>query len=186
MTIRLPFLTQRLLLRAFQPSDAPVFAEYRSDPEVAKYQGWSAPYPLEKAEEFIASLQDANPGDAGEWYQIAITTQPNGKMIGDCAFKITAGDHRQAEIGITLARQHHGRGYATEAVDCLVDHLFIDMNLHRVFANIDPDNITSAAVLKRLGFRHEGSMVESLWIKDEYRGEDWYAVLRREWLLKDK
>ena len=42
-------LTRRLLIRRFIPSDAPSFARYRSIPEVARYQSWDAPYPLEQA-----------------------------------------------------------------------------------------------------------------------------------------
>ena len=44
--------TDRLKLRPFQMSDLDPFVAYRSDPEVARYQGWDAPYPVEKSRRF--------------------------------------------------------------------------------------------------------------------------------------
>ena len=39
--------TSRLVLRRFAPGDEAAFAAYRSDPEVARYQSWEAPFSLE-------------------------------------------------------------------------------------------------------------------------------------------
>ncbi|MCA9310367.1 MAG: GNAT family N-acetyltransferase, partial [Phycisphaerales bacterium] len=49
--------TSRLLIRPMVMADAPALAEYRSDPEVARYQGWEAPYPLHAAEALIATME---------------------------------------------------------------------------------------------------------------------------------
>lgn len=50
--------TPRLILRPFQDSDLEPFVAYRSDPEVARYQGWEAPYSVESAMEFIYAFRD--------------------------------------------------------------------------------------------------------------------------------
>lgn len=172
----------RLVLRPFAKADVAVFAAYRSDPEIAHYQGWDAPYSLEQAARFVDEMAAAVPGTPGEWYQVAIEIQATGEMIGDIAFKLMERyDTRQAEIGITLAPAYHGRGYASEAVECLLDYLFGESGVHRVFANIDPRNNASTRVLERLGFRHEGRFIESLWFKGAWANEDWYAMLAREW-----
>lgn len=173
--------TPRLILRTFEARDAQPFAEYRSDPEVAKYQGWQAPYSLEQAQTLVAEMQAAISGQPGQWYQIAIEVKADRQMIGDCAFKILGEDARQAEVGVTLARPFQGRGYAHEALTCLLDYLFGVLKLHRVRANCDPANQASAHSLQRLHFRHEGRWVESLWFKGAWADEDWYALLDREW-----
>lgn len=54
-----PVRTRRLCLRRFRDTDAGAFAAYRSYPEVAKYQGWDAPYPLDRAETFIREMATA-------------------------------------------------------------------------------------------------------------------------------
>jgi len=179
----LPLETPRLILRRLAPADAPALSAYRSDPEVARYQGWQAPYSLEQAHELIAEMQSITPGEPGCWLQIAFALKTTGELIGDCAFKRLIGDPRQAELGITLAQAYQGQGYAAEGLTCLINHLFDTFNLHRLCANIDPQNAASANLLRRLGFRHEATHIESLWLNGAYMDEAWYAILRREWLL---
>ena len=179
MNVRLE--TPRLLLRPFEEKDIEPFSRYRSDPEVAKYQGWQVPYSLEQAARFVQDMKSGTPGLPGQWYQFALELKASGEMIGDCAFKRLAEDARQAEIGFTLARSFQGQGYAHEAVARLLDYLFGDLMLHRVRANIDPLNAASQRLLERLGMRLEGQLLESLWYKGYWADEAWYAILRREW-----
>ncbi len=173
--------TPRLILRPFRERDVQPFARYRSDPEVARYQGWEAPFNPEKAARFVRGMMSRAPGEPGQWYQVAFELKSTGEMIGDCAFHRLAEDPYQAEIGFTLARPFQGQGYATEAVERLLAYLFGELELHRVRANCDPQNGASARLLQRVGMRHEGRCVESLWFKGRWADEDWYAILRREW-----
>ncbi len=180
-TMSLPLETPRLILRPFEDRDIEPFSRYRSDPEVARYQGWEAPYSLEQAARFVDGMKSIRPGIPGQWYQIAIEHRHSRELLGDCAFLILLEDQRQAEIGFTLARASQSQGYASEAVARLLDYLFADFNLHRVRANCDPENTASSRLLERLDMRHEGHFIESLWLKGRWCDEDWYAILRREW-----
>ncbi len=182
----LRFETSRLILRPFEDRDAQPFSVYRSDPEVARYQGWEAPYSLEQAAAFVEEMKAAHPGLPGRWYQLAMERKCSGETIGDCAFTILLEDPRQAEVAFTLARAYQGQGYATEALTRLLGYLFTELELHRVRANIDPDNRASARLLERVGMRHEGRFIDSLWLKGRYWSEDWYAILRGEWSLTEK
>lgn len=173
--------TARLLLRPFIPSDATTFAAYRSDPEVARHQGWEAPFSVEQAEAFIAGLEQVVPGTPGAWYQLAICLRDTGEQTGDCAFRVLADEPEQGEIGFTLARAHQGHGYVTEAVGSLLGYLFGTLRLHRVHAICDVENPASARVLERLGFRREGQGLENTWFKGHWSSEYLYAILDREW-----
>jgi len=176
--------TERLILRPFEERDIRPFSAYRSDPEVARYQGWEAPFSLDRASRFVHEMMARTPGEPGLWYQVALELKEGGGLIGDCAFQRLAEDRAQAEIGFTLSRPYHGHGYAFEAVGRLLDHLFADMRLHRVRANCDPANLASSTLLKRLGMRCEGLFVESLWWKGSWADEQWYAILDREWAAR--
>jgi RimJ/RimL family protein N-acetyltransferase len=176
--------TPRLLLRPFQDSDLEPFAAYRSDPEVARYQGWDAPYSLDQAAEFIAGMKRAQPATGSEWYQFAIEHRPGAGLIGDCAFHLLAGDPHQAEIGITLARPYQRQGCAAEAITRLLDYLFRDLDLHRVVASCDVDNLASARLLERVGMRREGHFIENIWFKGAWGSEYLYALLQRDWMLR--
>ena len=177
----LPFLTTRLRLRAFQDSDLETFIVYRSDPEVARYQGWDAPYDRALAIAFVAEMQRKQPGAPGEWYQIALELVSSGEMIGDCAFHILPEDARQAEIGFTLSRAQQHHGYAVEAVACLLDYLFGELDLHRIRAICDVENLASAKTLERIGLRREAHFIENIWFKGKWGSEYEYAILQREW-----
>ncbi len=176
-----PIETRRLRLRVFEDRDIQPFAGYRSDPDVARYQGWEAPFSLEQATHFIDGMKGQIQGEPGEWRQIAIERKAGGELIGDCAFVRLGEDPRQAEIAFTLARPFQGQGYAAEAVSALLDYLFGELGLHRVRANCDPRNGGSIHLLTRLGMRHEGCFVKSLWFKGGWVDEDWYAILKDEW-----
>ena len=126
-------------------------------------------------------MKTETPGEPGHWYQLAIVSKTTAEMLGDIAFKRLESDHAQAEIGFTLSRHAQGKGYALEAVLRLFEYLFMDLGLHRVFANCDPENLSSARLMQHAGMRHEGRFIESLWYKGRWASEDWYAILRREW-----
>jgi aminoglycoside 6'-N-acetyltransferase len=129
--------TERLVLRRFRPQDLDAFVAYRSDPQVARYQGWEAPYPADQAHQFLQQLQDSHPDTPGEWFQFAVAPRHTDRLIGDCAAHVRADDPRQAEIGFTLATEHQGHGYATEAVRRLLHYLLIERDKHRVSATCD-------------------------------------------------
>lgn len=167
------FETQRLAVRCFQAQDGPAFAEYRSDPEVARFQSWDTPLPLEQAMAAIERYRTRDPAAEG-WFQYAIDL--DGVLIGD----IGVGTHEnlmQAEIGFTLAPRYQGHGYATEAVGRLIQYLFEDRGLHRLSAGCDGRNHASARLLERLGFQREGMQRQHTWIKGEWTDELLFGFL---------
>lgn len=173
--------TKRLLLRSFQDLDLDSFVAYRSDPMVARYQGWDAPYSRTQATAFIEEMQRKQPATPGEWYQLAIVLKISSELVGDCAFHILSKETDQAEIGFTLARQHQGCGYATEALTRLLDYLFGEIGLRRITATCDVENFSSSRLLERLGMRREGHFIENIWFKGRWGSEYSYALLKREW-----
>jgi len=161
----LPVTTARLLLRRFLPQDAEPFAAYRSDPDVARYQGWSAPYPVADARQLIAEVSTMDGPRPGAWIQIAI--ERDGALAGDVAVGLDA-TAAIATIGYTLAPAHQGQGLAREAAGAVVDRLFDVTGVHRVEASLDPRNIASARLVESLGFELEGVAREA-----ERDGDGW-------------
>ncbi len=171
----MPIVTERLVLRRFRPSDARTLAAYRSDPAIARYQSWDAPYPLERAEAAVAVMAAAQPDRPG-WFQYAIERTADGTHIGDVGVCLH-DNRRQADIGYTLAAEHHGHGYATEAVRAVVHHLLRDRGLHKVSAECDARNTPSARVLERVGFVREGLRRSHTWCKGEWTDDLLYGLL---------
>lgn len=176
-------LTPRLVLRRFVRSDAAALARYRSDPDVARYQSWDAPFELAQAEALVEWLDAHHPDEPGEWFQIAIAERrAPDRLVGDCAFRPMADEPRVAAIGYSLSREVQGRGYASEAVGELMRYLFEDRGKHRLMADCDARNEPSWRLLDRLGFTREGVLRECFADGEGgWADELLYGLLEREW-----
>jgi len=172
--------TERLVLRRFRQSDAATLAAYRSDPSVARYQSWDAPYGLDQAELAVLALAAGSPDERG-WFQYAIERTADRVHIGDVGVNLHE-NRRQAGIGFTLARPHQGQGYASEAVCAVLDHLFRIRGLHKVAAECDARNTASARLLERVGFTLEGRLRSHTWLKNQWTDDLLYGLLDAEWL----
>jgi RimJ/RimL family protein N-acetyltransferase len=170
----------RLTLRRLRRDDLPALCAYRSLPEVARYQSWESFGP-EEAARLIDGQSGLEPGVPGTWFQLAIVVTATGLVAGDCGLHCRQEDPRQMEIGITLAPAHQERGYATEAVECLLGFVFGKLGKHRVTAVTDAENRPAAALFGRLGFRREAHFVENVWFKGGWGSEFVFALLRRDW-----
>ena len=179
MVLRLE--ASRLVLRPFQESDLDAFLAYRNDPEVARYQSWDVPYSRTSGIQFIEYMQMASPGQRGEWYQLVLELKSSHTVIGDVAFCPTLYDERQTIMGYSLSRLFWRQGYAFEAVSTLLVYLFQQLNMHRIVAECDVENIASWKLLEKLGFRREAHLIENVYFKGKYGSEYHYAMLRREW-----
>lgn len=171
--------TDRLVLRPLRASDAEGLFAYRGDPEVARFQSWE-PQSLDEMHALIAAEQGRGSDEPG-WSQLAIAEAATGVLLGDIGIHILESDPRQVELGFTLAPHAQRRGYATEAVRAVLHELFVRLGKHRVVASTDPRNARSIALLRRLGFRQEAHLVESLWFKGAWADDLIFALLRREW-----
>jgi RimJ/RimL family protein N-acetyltransferase len=171
--------TDRLVLRRFRPGDAETLAAYRSKPAVAIYQSWRAPYSVERARYAIETMAAADPEQPG-WFQYAVELGDGHAHIGDVGVNLN-DNLRQAEIGYTIAPERQGRGYATEAVRAVLEHLFRVRGLHKVSAECDARNVASARVLERLGFTREGLRREHTWIKGEWTDDLLYGLLETDY-----
>jgi RimJ/RimL family protein N-acetyltransferase len=152
---------------------------YRSNPEVLQYQSWQ-PQSLEEVQSFISSMMMRELNTPG-WYQLGIELRGDDVLIGDCGIHVLETDSRIVEIAITIAPDFQAKGYATEALNAILDLLFVRLNKHRVFASVDPRNLGSMALMERIGLRKEGHFVQSLWFKDCWADDVIFAMLASEW-----
>jgi RimJ/RimL family protein N-acetyltransferase len=171
--------SERLLLRRLDAGDADALAAYRSDPEIARYQSWDTPFSVDDARSLISDFAGADL-DCPGWFQWAVERVHEPGIVGDVGVNLL-DDGKQAEIGYTIAPAFQGRGYATEAIARMVEHLLVDRRLHRVSAECDTRNEASVRLLERVGFRREGHRRSSTWSKSEWSDDYLYALLSHEW-----
>ena len=85
------------------------------------------------------------------------------------------------EIGYALIPSERRKGYCTEAVRIIVDYLFLSRELRRIQAQTDPRNIASQKVLEKAGFKKEGTLRKSYFLRGEWADGLIYSILLEEW-----
>lgn len=171
--------TERLIIRLAEPEDAEAIFSYRSDFIENKYQGWF-PESAEEVRDYIQNMP-ATLDVADICFQFSIISVDENLLIGDMGIRFTNHGMMEAEIGCTLHKSYQGKGYATEALNAMVDYLFVNLKKHRVVASIDPRNIASIELIERLEFRKEAHFKESYYLRGEWVDDVVYGMLRCEW-----
>jgi len=95
--------------------------------------------------------------------------------------EIVRGGFQSAYLGYYAFVPFAGRGLMAEGLGLVVRHAFRRMGLHRLEANIQPENRASIALVERLGFRKEGYSPRYLKIGGRWRDHERWAVLKEGW-----
>jgi RimJ/RimL family protein N-acetyltransferase len=139
--------TKRLALRAPRLEDAKTVTALANDRRIAENTARIPhPYKIADAESFIAGA-NKNSSDA-----VFLITHGRA-IIGACG--ITATED-QAELGYWLGVAHWGKGYATEALQAVIDYAFTDLEHSALNAGARVTNPASRRVLEKCGFQWTG------------------------------
>ena len=95
--------------------------------------------------------------------------------------EIVGGAFQSAYLGYYAFDPHAGQGLMREALAQVVTYAFRRMKLHRLEANIQPRNIRSKALVKKLGFHREGFSRRYLKIAGRWRDHERWAILSEDW-----
>jgi [ribosomal protein S5]-alanine N-acetyltransferase len=99
--------------------------------------------------------------------------------------EIVRGNFRSAYLGYFAFEPFAGRGYMREGLRLVLRHAFGAQRLHRIEANIQPDNVRSAKLVEGIGFRREGFSPRYLKIRGRWRDHDRWAILAEEFLARE-
>lgn len=177
--LTLPLRTQRLELRALTEADLEDHQRMFSQPSVVRYL-YDEVMDRAMAEAHLAKrLRPVLPTTDGAWMNLAATR--DGVYLGEMGLGLHSASNKQYEIGYVFLPSVAGNGYATEAAAALLDLAFTQLQAHRVMGRLDARNARSAALLVRLGMRHEATFRENEWVKGEWTDEAVYAMTVNEW-----
>lgn len=155
--------TRRLILRPPRPDDAPQVVALLNDWEVIK-QTAALPCPFTEADAAAWIAADAAQMVADRIVlRRLITRADDGTPLGAIDLFERGGE---PQVAYWIGRAHWSQGFATEAAAPFVAHVFATTALPRLRAGIFVENVASARVLEKLGFRAE----EEHDIDTEYRG----------------
>lgn len=186
MTPLASLATPRLLLRASDPAFAEAAAAfYRRNREA--HARWNPPRPEAmfsvegQRERLTEAAAAAGVGTQIGWWLFA-TDEPT-VALGQVHFsQIARRAFCNGMLGYAIDAAHEGRGLMREALQAtLADAFSPHVNLHRVQANVRPENTRSLALLDRLGFEREGLAREYLYIDGAWRDHVMTALRNPNW-----
>lgn len=164
---------RRICLRAPRARDREAFLELVRASRTL-HRPWVQP--PDTAEKYAAFLRRArSPRTAA----LLAWSRENDALIGVFVLsEIVRGLFQSAYLGTYGHAAYSGRGLMTEALGLTIRYAFDDLQLHRVEANIQPDNVRSIALFRRCGFRREGYSPRYLKIRGRWRDHERWALLR--------
>jgi ribosomal-protein-alanine N-acetyltransferase len=110
-----------------------------------------------------------------------ICDRASGRIAGVINLNcIVRGFFHSAYLGYCVGSPFARQGYMTEGIKAVTRYAFTEMGLHRVEANIQPNNGASIALVKRCGFRLEGFSPRYLKIAGAWRDHERWALLADE------
>jgi ribosomal-protein-alanine N-acetyltransferase len=95
--------------------------------------------------------------------------------------EIVRGAFQSAFLSYAAVSGYEGQGLMSDGLQLLLERAFVDLELHRLEANIQPGNGPSLAFVRRAGFICEGSSRAYLKLGGEWRDHEHWVMLAEEW-----
>ena len=157
-------------LRLAERADLPMLAAWFTDPA---FVGEFAPSEQKSLSELERDFE-AQPDE--RWYVIQTK---DATPIGYIAHGTATGG---CWIGYKLTPVARHKGYGNDAIQVIVDHLFLDTDIDRIQAETHPANlVASQRVLENVGFSREGLIWRSFFSRGVWRDTAMYSLRREEW-----
>lgn len=102
----------------------------------------------------------------------------SNNLIGACGYHTWYPQHERAEIGYHLAEGYRGIGLMSEAMPDILKFGFTEMELNRIEAQIEPHNLQSIRLIRKMGFRFEGYLRQNFKSGQKFEDSCLYARLR--------
>ena len=87
--------------------------------------------------------------------------------------------HKRAGVGILIIESEQHKGFASEAIELLINYSFNHLNLHQLFANITADNTKSLELFKKLNFKKIGVKKEWIFYNGDFKDEILFQLINK-------
>ena len=162
-------------LRALEPEDLDFLFSSENNEAFWEISGTQIPYSKHILQIYIENAhQDIY--EAKQYRFVICNTQniPVG-MIDLFDFN---PQHKRIGVGILIIPEYHGKGYASEALEMIVDYAFTYLNVHQIFANITANNSKSIALFKKFNFKKVGIKKDWIYADSCYKDEILYQLIK--------
>lgn len=168
--------TARLQLRKLTIEDAKAITALCNNPKIA-YQTYNLPYPYK--EEFVSErLSFIEEGwTTGSRYVWLLTDLVSGQIIGEMGLHVNK-ESNSAEMGYWIGELFWNLGYASEAMQAILEYGFRELNLNKIYASHFGDNPASGRVMEKCGMRKEGVLRKHVSSRTGIKDLVYYGLLK--------
>ncbi|MCX6281673.1 MAG: GNAT family N-acetyltransferase [Bacteroidetes bacterium] len=168
--------SNRLKLRAVEPSDIDTLYQWENDPSIWKVSNTLTPYSRFQIEEYVMNVQnDIYSTRQLRLMIVGLSGEIQEKAIGAIDLFEFDPFHLRAGIGILVRSEFRKSGYASEALELLIRYAFNVLNLRQLYSNVTPENTASISLFEKHGFERCG--IKKDWIRT---GSSWLE----EWMFQ--
>ena len=174
--------TKRLLVRCYNPSDGPLLAEsvMESLEHLRPWMPWvyDEPEPIEEKVQRLKRFRGLF--DLGQDFIYGIFNPEDTKLLGGTGLHTRLAE-TELEIGYWIHKDYINQGFITESTAALIKVAFDLIHIHRIEIHCDPANVASAAIPRKLGFTHEGTLRAKTRFLDHWSDSMIWGLLETEY-----
>jgi len=156
-------------LRVVENQDLPILLEWDNDIDFRGEFENPRQETMADLERLFDNVRDS------QWFFIE---RKDKTKVGFISYFPSAGE---IEIGYNIVPKERNKGYATEAIQIMVDYLFLSKNIVRIQAKADTENLQSRKALEKTGFKQEGVLRRTFFCRGKLRDDCVYSIIREEW-----
>jgi ribosomal-protein-alanine N-acetyltransferase len=176
------FETEHLTLRSITAHDAEGLHEAYGDAGAMRHWDHPPSRDVSQTAERIRMSAEADPRWHGMW---AIQTHER-RFVGAINYHAHNEQQRRLALGWIVVPSCWRQGLMTEAAPPVISHCFTRLNVHRIEARIEPENLSSRRLAVKLAFTEEGTLRDWLCVAGEFRSVVMYSLRRTEWMTQQR
>lgn len=168
---------KNLILRALEPSDVDFFYEWENNEKLWYLSNTITPFSRFTLEQYILNAHQ----DIYTTKQLRLVIDHKDPGQNDTIGSIDLFDfdptNKRAGIGILIADKERNKGYASEALELLINYCFNTLQLHQVYCNISADNQASIKLFKKFNFALVGLKKEWIFFEGKWMDENIFQLI---------
>jgi diamine N-acetyltransferase len=168
---------KNIFLRALELSDVQHLYAFENDTSIWNISDTTIPYSTFALEQYVMAAINSDIY-ASKQLRLVICQCSDGKPVGLIDLFDFNPKHLRAKVGLLIHHDYRENGYASEALNLLIDYAFSKLNLHQLACNLPVDNITSIKLFEKHGFILAGTKKEWLHLSDKWVDECFYQLIR--------
>lgn len=164
--------SENIALRALEPDDIDLLYQWENDTALWYLSNTLTPFSRFALEQYVLNAGDDIYATKQLRLMIDLISDATVRSIGCVDLFDFDPVNARAGIGIMIIHEERGKGYASEALDLMIDHAFRRLNLHQLYCNVVKENKSSLELFKKkhfeiIGVKKEWLLKDNIWV-DEY------------------